>query len=415
MQLAALLARGQDDAAGLIRAFSGGHRFVLDYLVEEVLNRQTPDVAGFLLRSSILDRMSGPLCDAGDSRSRAAGPGDARAARAGEPVHRGARRGAALVSIPPSLSRPAAPATRAGRSASVIDELHGRASRWYGERFRARGLRARGGRSRLRPGRVADPGQGRATHAGRARPSSPGCRRCPRRPSRLARRCGFCMRWCFWGAGAPPESPRSSTPRTWIWPIGRTKPVRATSVARSPRRAHCWRSPSIGPTRWLRVAQRALTLLRPDDLPTRASVIGTLGYAYEVLGDRARSRKAYGDAFAISQATGSRFGELVASRGTAAIQELDNELRLAAGTYEDTIQLAVDLPYPVISELHLLAGCLPAGNRYCYMCKDATITLNPVNVLIDNLQILIFKKNLIIMILGGLCSLRFKNYETFNQ
>lgn len=63
LQLAALSLRGRPDPANLIRSFTGSHRFVLDYLVEEVLNRQTADVQRFLLQTAILDRLSGPLCD----------------------------------------------------------------------------------------------------------------------------------------------------------------------------------------------------------------------------------------------------------------------------------------------------------------------------------------------------------------
>jgi len=64
LQLAALSMRGQDDLPGFIKAFTGSHHYVLDYLVEEVLSRQPEGVRAFLLDTSILDRLSGPLCDA---------------------------------------------------------------------------------------------------------------------------------------------------------------------------------------------------------------------------------------------------------------------------------------------------------------------------------------------------------------
>src|SRR5918997_601220 len=63
-QLAALSMRGREDVAGFIRAFAGDNRYVVDYLVEEVLQRQPERVRSFLLQTSILDRLSGPLCDA---------------------------------------------------------------------------------------------------------------------------------------------------------------------------------------------------------------------------------------------------------------------------------------------------------------------------------------------------------------
>ena len=46
------------------RASAGDDRYIVDYLVEEVLHRQSDDVRSFLLQTSILDRQSGPLCDA---------------------------------------------------------------------------------------------------------------------------------------------------------------------------------------------------------------------------------------------------------------------------------------------------------------------------------------------------------------
>jgi LuxR family maltose regulon positive regulatory protein len=64
LQLAALSMQGLQDTTSFIDSFTGSHRFVLDYLVEEVLQRQPERVRTFLLQTSILDRLSGPLCDA---------------------------------------------------------------------------------------------------------------------------------------------------------------------------------------------------------------------------------------------------------------------------------------------------------------------------------------------------------------
>src|SRR5206468_1888902 len=64
LQLAALSLQGHHTPASFIASFTGGHHFVLDYLVEEVLHRQPASVQAFLLRTSILDRLCGPLCDA---------------------------------------------------------------------------------------------------------------------------------------------------------------------------------------------------------------------------------------------------------------------------------------------------------------------------------------------------------------
>ena len=72
LQLAALSLRGQPDAAGFTAAFTGSHRYVLDFLTEEVLDQQSDQVRTFLLETSVLERLSGELCDAvtGQPRSQ---------------------------------------------------------------------------------------------------------------------------------------------------------------------------------------------------------------------------------------------------------------------------------------------------------------------------------------------------------
>jgi len=63
LHLAALAMRGTGDPAAFIEAFTGSHRFVLDYLIEEVVTRQPAEVQDFLLDTAWLERMSGELCD----------------------------------------------------------------------------------------------------------------------------------------------------------------------------------------------------------------------------------------------------------------------------------------------------------------------------------------------------------------
>ncbi|CAG0986611.1 partial serine/threonine-protein kinase PknK, partial [Anaerolineae bacterium] len=64
LQLAALSMQGREDIASFIQAFTGSHRFVLDYLVEEVLQHQPEHIRSFLLQTAILDRFCAPLCNA---------------------------------------------------------------------------------------------------------------------------------------------------------------------------------------------------------------------------------------------------------------------------------------------------------------------------------------------------------------
>ncbi len=64
LQLAALSMEGRDDPAAFVAGFAGDDRFVVDYLAEEVLERQPPEVRRFLLHTAVLPRLTGPLCDA---------------------------------------------------------------------------------------------------------------------------------------------------------------------------------------------------------------------------------------------------------------------------------------------------------------------------------------------------------------
>jgi LuxR family maltose regulon positive regulatory protein len=63
LHLAALSLKNTTDRHGFIQAFAGSDRFVLDYLMDEVLARQSPDVAAFLLQTSLLDRFNAGLCN----------------------------------------------------------------------------------------------------------------------------------------------------------------------------------------------------------------------------------------------------------------------------------------------------------------------------------------------------------------
>jgi LuxR family transcriptional regulator, maltose regulon positive regulatory protein len=73
LQLAALSMQGRSDPASFISEFAGDDRFILDYLADEVLERQTARIRDFLLDTSILSRLTGPLCAA------VTGQGDAKA------------------------------------------------------------------------------------------------------------------------------------------------------------------------------------------------------------------------------------------------------------------------------------------------------------------------------------------------
>jgi LuxR family maltose regulon positive regulatory protein len=64
LQLAALSLQGRDDPQQFVQEFTGSNRYILDYLVHEVFERQSKEIQDFLLKTSILNRLCGPLCDA---------------------------------------------------------------------------------------------------------------------------------------------------------------------------------------------------------------------------------------------------------------------------------------------------------------------------------------------------------------
>jgi LuxR family maltose regulon positive regulatory protein len=64
LQMAAVSMRGRNDASGFIQAFAGSNRYIMDYLIEEVIQRQSSNLQTFLLQTSLLDSLTGPLCNA---------------------------------------------------------------------------------------------------------------------------------------------------------------------------------------------------------------------------------------------------------------------------------------------------------------------------------------------------------------
>ncbi len=70
LKMAALSMAGHEDIPGFIAAFTGSQRYVMDYLMEEVLQKQPPELREFLLTTSVLDRLTGPLCDVIAGRER---------------------------------------------------------------------------------------------------------------------------------------------------------------------------------------------------------------------------------------------------------------------------------------------------------------------------------------------------------
>ncbi|HZG68322.1 MAG TPA: LuxR C-terminal-related transcriptional regulator, partial [Herpetosiphonaceae bacterium] len=140
LQFAALAMRNRADLAGFVRAFTGSNRFVIDYLVEEVLARQPAHVHEFLLRTSILDRMCGSLCDAVLLETELTARPDLTEAYSQVVLLELERTNLFLVPLDDErqwyryhhlFADVLRTRLRHGAGAQVVAELHQRAARWY--------------------------------------------------------------------------------------------------------------------------------------------------------------------------------------------------------------------------------------------------------------------------------------------
>jgi LuxR family maltose regulon positive regulatory protein len=356
LQLAAISLQGRADAAGFIASFTGSNRFVLDYLLEEVLQRQPERVQTFLLRTSILGRLCGPLCDAVLLDASASGQ---------ETLEYLERANLFLVPLDSErrwyryhhlfgdLLR-----QRLGQNAvssGGVDEEHLRASEWYEandleiEAFQ----HAAAGHDVERAERLVE-GRGMPLHfRGALVPILHWLGSLPTtvldaRPS-------------LWVTYA--QALLSSGQNTGIEPklqaaeralqdagtddltrdlVGRIASVRAFLV---------WSPHQVETI--IAQSRRALEYLDPDNLPFRTAAALNLGHAYVLLGDRSGARQALTEVTAISAASGNTIYEILGSIGLGYIQELDNQLVLAAETYRRAIELAAGLPFPFVCEAHL--------------------------------------------------------------
>jgi LuxR family maltose regulon positive regulatory protein len=103
----------------------------------------------------------------------------------------------------------------------------------------------------------------------------------------------------------------------------------------------------------LRQSRRALEYLHPDNLPVRTATTYTLGYAYQLQGDRAAASQAYTEVIATATSFGDSIYTIAATISLGQLQEADNQLSLATRTYRRVLQLAGDPPDPIACEAYL--------------------------------------------------------------
>jgi len=353
LQLAAVSMQGHSDTAGFVKSFTGSHYFVLDYLVEEVLEQQSESIQTFLLQTAILDRLTGSLCNVLT--------GQDNGQKTLEYLER-----ANLFLIPldnvrrwyryhhlfadllrQRLHQSATPST--GAEERDVAELHIRASVWYEDNSLE--IEA-------------------FHHAVAANDIE--------RAERLVEGDGLPL--SFRGVVSPvlnwlaslPTTMLDARPSLWVTyamtmlttgqMIGIEEKLLAAEAALQDtelddktrdligRIADIRGTMAVGqrqPETIIAQSRRALEYLHPDNLTYRATTTWKLGVAYEYQGDRAAASKAYKEAISISQASGNIYTRILATIGLGDIRRLENQLYLAADTYQRALQLVGDLPIPV--------------------------------------------------------------------
>ena len=361
LHLAALSLRGQPDPTRFIQAFTGNHQFVLDYLVEEVLAQQSASVQAFLLRTSILERLCGPLCEA--VVLDPATPGQAtlealdRANLFLVPLdheRRWYRYHHLFAEVLRQRLRQRIAASPGDESGNVA-ELHLRASIWY----EAQGLaleafqHAAAAQDVERAARLIE-GQGMPRHfRGAVVPVLHWLASLPKavldeRPALWARYAGLLL-VNGQTAGVEEKLQAAEAALAGVEPDDETRNlVGQIAAARA----------TLALTRYqadimLAQSRRALEYLHPTNLAFRATASWTLGYAYFFQGDRVASGQAFTEAIALSQASEDPFNTLLATLGLGNIQEVGNQLHQAAETYRQVLHLAGEQPLQVIYEAHL--------------------------------------------------------------
>jgi LuxR family maltose regulon positive regulatory protein len=355
LQLAALSLQGHPDTAGFVQSFTGSHRFVLDYLMEEVLAQQSTSVQAFLMRTSILDRLCGALCDAVLLNQSASGQATLdsleRANLFVVPLDN-ERRWRRYHHLFGDLLR-----QRLGQSLAPegIAELHSRASEWFKnndlilEAFH----HAAAANDRERAERLIKGG---------------------RIPQHSRAAVTTVLDWLDF----LPTAVLDANP--WLWvrsamaalnagqTIGVEEKLQAAENALQKGACDDESRDLTGqiaavsatlalaryrPDTILIQAHRALEHLHPDNLPFRSRALRALGFAHQLKGERAAARRCYTEAIALPQTSGDIHLTVSAITGLGNVQEADNQLFQAAESYRHALQLLSDQQPPNADQEHI--------------------------------------------------------------
>jgi LuxR family transcriptional regulator, maltose regulon positive regulatory protein len=365
LQLAAISMQGHPDADSFIESFTGSHHYVMDYLVEEVLGQQPQSIQAFLLRTSILDRLCGSLCEAVLLDESAHGRETLEYLERANlfliPLD-GERRWYRYHHLFADLLRQRLPQSIASSkedAESRVNELHIRASQWYEdnnldiEAFH----HAAAANDIERAERLID-GKGIPLHLRGAVIAilnwfeSLPITVLNARPSLWWRYAALLLiNGQTTGVAEKLQAAEATLAATLLGaePDDKTRNlIGQIAAARA----------TLALTRYdaetmIAQSQRALEYLHLNNLTTRANANWTLGTAYLFQGDRAAARRVLTESISLSQTSGDIFTTILATLSLGIVQEGDNQLHLAAETYQRILQMAGDQPLQIIGEAHL--------------------------------------------------------------
>jgi LuxR family maltose regulon positive regulatory protein len=367
LQLAALSIQKQPDTASFIKSFTGSHYFVLDYLVEEVLQQQPANIQTFLLRTSILERLCGSLCEAVLADHNSSGQVTLEYLEHSnlfivplDNERRWYRYHHLFAELLRQRLQQSITTSSTGETEKGVSELHIRASIWYEENDWA--LEA-------------------FHHATAANNID--------RAERLILKRGLPL--YQGGAVTSILSWLDSLPKTVL----DTKPAlwtqyaslllvrgQTTGVAEKLQAAELALQNTttiededddqthdlIGQIATARAtlalsqyqfeavifqARRAMQYLHPANLYSRFFASWSLACAYFLQGDRTLAGQAYAEALAINQNSTDIFSTILALSGLGQVQESENQLYLAAKTYQQVLKLIGEQPLPTACDAYI--------------------------------------------------------------
>ncbi len=354
LQLAAISIQSHHNTARFMEEFTGSHHFVLSYLVEEVLHQQPQHVQHFLLATAVLDRLCASLCDA--VMQSPAGTGQTLLTYAEQ---------ANLFIVPLDNQRRwyryhhlFADLLRQRlhqREPATIATLHIRASQWYeANGFALEAFKhATAGNDLDRAERLMEGGSLSLHNREALNAIHTWLTTLPRsvldaRPLLWVRSAtvaltagqttGVAAR--LTAAEAALQGVELDATRRNL--IGQIAAARATLAVTE------YQADTI-----VAQAQRALEYLPQDNHDFRFVAYWALGFAHLLQGERPAAIHAYNAALANAQKSASMFSTLLATSGLGQVQELENQLYLAAETYRRALTLAGELPLPSVADVHL--------------------------------------------------------------